>query len=508
MNPPTTTIEDLPPEMICELFKNLPLKDLIACSRVNKRWHSLYAGFKVDTLVVLDKFYVNISKWTYLNRRFRDHEMCDAELFNRLADHPSRSKHLKRLALLCGEEEVDSSKLKSFSQLQHLEIIAYREAALNLSELEVLVFHHSTYQRRSIDCPKLRVLVYEEFRTDNMLNVKQPETIRELQTDMFGPKLDRFKNVECLVTLEIKAISMATLQSLPGLKKLHFDENIERAFQKFDPYKAGALDRMRRALRELLGHVKQLKRADLQFRFAGFELTKIELDEIHFDVQVKEEDVQSNFSYRYEWVCNESVYLKNYHLIELDALHFIRKVNYSRLMDNVTGDLPADFFEKFAGVEEVSAGAAVQDDRHFRWFLKSLRSCRTLSLAGSQLGGDFYAYHLPRLAPSLDSLGMSAYDPTGLLFDFDFLYQLPSLSWLSISGALSLETIRSLVDLFEDLGEDTQVHFEFECKDREIYVEKTNFGWWYVCEGDREPAELWDQKALFDCLEAYQTEEF
>ena len=503
MNPPAT-IEDLPPEMICELFKHLPLKDLLACSLVNKRWHSIFAGFKVHTLVV-DEFDVydlaNIDKWTYPNRRFGDHELCDAALFNRLADHP-RSKHVKRL--LC--HVADPVKLKSFSQLQHLEIVGVKssdERTFSHSELEVLVFAYNNYRRLSINCPKLRVLVYEEYGSDNRLDVKQPETIRELRTNLIGAKLAPFKSVQYLVTLEIKAISRATLQSLPGLKKLHFDEDIERAFQKFDPYEAGALDRMKRTLHEFLGHVQQLKRADLQFRFAGFELTDITLDQIDFDMQVEKGQ---------ETVYNESVYLKNYHLIEPDALHFIREVNYSRLMNNVAGDLPACFFEKFAGVDKVHTSAAVQDDRHFRWFLKSLRSCTSLWLAYSQLGADFFEYHLQRLVPSLDTLGMSAYDPTGRLLDFDFLYELPRLSRLSIVDKLSLAVIRSLAGLFEKL--EANVEFDFECEGRGFLAEKPRYGHvWIVYEEEREedgrvlwPVQVFPElKNLFDWLEKYQT---
>ena len=39
--------------------------------------------------------------------------------------------------------------------------------------------------------------------------------------------------------------------------------------------------------REFLGDVKQLKRADFQFTFAGFQLTKISLEEIDFGVFVR-----------------------------------------------------------------------------------------------------------------------------------------------------------------------------------------------------------------------------
>ena len=496
LNPPAT-IEDLPPEMICELFKHLPLKDLLACSLVNKRWHSIVGYFKVHTLVVLDKGYTNIRKWTYPNRKFQDHELCDAELFNRLADHP-RSKHVKRLALLSGKHRLDS-QLKSFSQLQHLEIFrGYSEITFSHSELEVLVFHHSIYQPRSIDCPKLRVLVYDEYGRESLLNVKQPETIRELRTNMFGSKLDRFKSVQYLVTWKIEAISRATLQSLPGLKKLHFDEDIAGAFWSFRPNEAGALDRMKRTLHEFLGHVQQLKRADFQFRFAGLKLTETTLDQIDFDVQVEKGR---------EVVYNESVYLKNYHLIESDALHFICKLDYNRLM-SVGEDLPADFFERFAGVDKVRASAAVQDDRHFVWFLTSLRSCKRLWLADSQLSRDFFEYDLPIFVPSVTVLRMSAYDSFGLLFDFDFLYKLRHLKKLSISDALSLDAIRSFADLFESLR-DTKIHFEFECLGRSVSVEKLThpYPMWNIHDEEKEPLEWLDQEECLEHLEEIETEQ-
>ena len=88
------------------------------------------------------------------------------------------------------------------------------------------------------------------------------------------------------------------------------------------------------------------------------------LDEIDFGVQEE----------RRASVSSEYGYLKNHQLIEPDALHFIRELDYSRLMSNVTGELLACFFQKFAGVEEICTEAAVEDVRHFRWFLKSVDS--------------------------------------------------------------------------------------------------------------------------------------
>ena len=71
--------------------------------------------------------------------------------------------------------------------------------------------------------------------------------------------------------------------------------------------------------------------------------------------------------------------MKNYHLINPDAVHFVRKLDYSLLMTNVVGEFPRCFFQKFSGIKEVHArGAFVRDAWHFLWFLKV--SHRDLSL--------------------------------------------------------------------------------------------------------------------------------
>ena len=486
-------IDDLPPEMICELFKHLQLKDLFVCSMVNKRWRSIYAAFKVSTLVVLDAEFDQITKWGYPDRKFEDHQLCDPELFSRLADQPLLS-NLKRLALLCGWDRFDVDKLQSFSQLVHLEVSCrLPKLNLNLSELEVLVSRRTNFDPLSIDCPKLRVLVYDEYRNASLLNVKNPETIRELKTNMFGPKLAPFKSVERLVTREIGAISRSTLQSLPKLKELRYNESIADAFWQFKDA-SGTLNRMKRTLSEFLDDVKALRRYDFQFRFVGFQLSKTMLDQI--DVQVEGGR---------ETVCNESVYLKNYQLIERDALHFITKLDYTRLLSNVTGELPACFFQKFAGVDEVLTTAAVEDAGHFRWFLVSLRSLRSLWLDRSELGQEFYD-QLPKCARSLLQLSMSAYDKRGQLMSFDFLRKFPRLNLFSIYQHLSFETIESLISLFEDL-DDVEVYFRFGFNGRSVSVTKTRYDLWLVFDGERDREVMsGNLEDLLDCLEKLQNE--
>ena len=451
MNPPATRklrarqtnrpaiIEDLPPEMICELFKHLSVVDLATCSQVNKRWRSIYAAFKVEALAVTNDVE---DKWIYSNRKIEEFEFCRPEHFSKLADQPLLS-NLKQLALFRRSKQFALDQLQSFTKLVHLEIVVHpRDEALNHPELSVLVFHHSISSSLSIDCPKLRVLVYEEHEPSNLLDVKHPEAIRELQTNMVGPKLDRFKSVQYLVTPEIEAISRATLQSLPGLKKLHFDEDIAGAFWSFRPNEAGALDRMKLTLREFLNDAKALRMFGFQLRFAGLRITTETLDQIDFGVRVEAGR---------EKVCNEYVYLKNYDLIEQDAMRCIREVNYGRW--NAVGEFPVSFGQKFTGIETVFLGdKPVQDARDFGLFLKSLKFLKDLRLDSSEskLGQRFFD-QLPTFAPSLAKLYMEAHDQAGRLFNFKFVFKLPRFRELTLAGHLTYGESVSVARLSDDL---------------------------------------------------------
>ena len=94
MNPPTTvsttSIEDLPSEMISKLFYHLPPKDLAACSMVNKRWQSIYAAFKLHRLVAnsYHDFDRVLSSWWDSNETIREAERCEIKIFFRMVDKP------------------------------------------------------------------------------------------------------------------------------------------------------------------------------------------------------------------------------------------------------------------------------------------------------------------------------------------------------------------------------------------------------------------------------------
>lgn len=110
----TTAIEDLPPEMVTELFRLVfdpkNPNDIVACSTVNKRWHSIYSTFRVDRLVAVDDVHFYLSKWCYSDQKIDEKELCRPEMFARLADQPLLS-NLKYLGLCGKSSQFDLAKL-------------------------------------------------------------------------------------------------------------------------------------------------------------------------------------------------------------------------------------------------------------------------------------------------------------------------------------------------------------------------------------------------------------
>ena len=436
----TAVIDDLPPEMVCELFKYLPPKDLAVCSMVNKRWHSIYTAFKLHSLVVIGHPDYDINQWNYPVRRIEETERCSSAMFRRLVEKPLLS-NLRRLALPAPSSEFDLNELNRFKRLVHLEICIEDsdevKVHLNLPQLKVLVFYN-LYDNRalSIDCPQLSTLLYNGERDEKLLEVKHPETITMLETNLLGPQLATFKNVECLVTDRFELIKV-TLLSLPRLRELRYIRDIKGLVEEEFDNGVGTIDRVKQTLSEFVDEAKKLRGRDFQFSFSGFQLIKVDVEQIDFGLEVYDDES--------DWGYNEYVYMENYHLIEPGALQFIFRVNYSCLVFYATGEFPRCFFQKFTGIEHVSTSAKVQDVDHFLWFLKSLRSLKGLELGRTGLGQEFYD-QLPESVPSLRSLELrDGHCVNQLQLNFDFISDLKHLSDLRIYSPLSLSCATSLL---------------------------------------------------------------
>ena len=450
MSSSPATIDDLPAEMIHEVFNYLSLKDLTVCSMVNKRWQSIYSDYRVDSLVVTytnSMSELDFSKWYNSNRRLSDSRQCTHKVFILLVNR-QLLMGLKHLTFWYTPPGFDLNVLNKFSQLVHLEIHSPKTegeaegkaVTLNLPMLNVLLLWFPDERSSvSVDCPLLKVLAYyerysvpeEEYRLD----VKHPETIWKLETNMFGPKLAPFKKVECLVTETFQVISRNTLLSLPSLRELQFNQPIHDVFLSEYSLLFDSPDRLKELLSEFLDDLQELKGPDFRFTFAGFQMTKWALKQMDFCFQ---ENARSIF--------NELVYIKNQDLIDPDAsLDFITTFNYSRLMQ-AEREIPSWFFKRFTEIHRVETGSdKVQDPEHFRWFLSSLRTLSNLDLKNSELGHEFYD-QLPTIAPQLNYLLTDKYYcRKDEQLNFDFVFKFRSLETLWIMQELPPELVSPLM---------------------------------------------------------------
>lgn len=467
MNSPTS-IYDLPPEMICELYKHLPARDLVACSMVSKRWHSIYTGFRLYKLVVIDDLDNYPIKWRYSDqRKSDDQKVCDPSTFPRLAGKPLLSS-LQHLALFVEDYEYkfDLNELNTFGQLLSLKVdmrcLGRAPVRLCLPKLKLLAFRQINYScPLSVHCPQLSVLVYRnEPEYVDLLRVDRPGTIKKLDTDMFDTKLTPFKSVECLITQEFKVISKATLLSLAELNELHYNASIRTASED----SRRSFDQITQKLRKFIEDARVLRGSGFLFRFAGFQLTSTMLDDIDFGVRASAARLGSWCNSSLQWNSNEYLYLKNYQLIDPDAtLEFINQFNYNFLGNRIK-DIPIDFFRRFTGIEWVGAHGEVQNENHFLWFLKSLRSLRELYLYRSQLAQEFYD-QLPASAHLLKKLSLNEQKP----LNFVFITKLLRLSYLSINLKLSFESLASLLRWVGGLAEGS---FSFEWNEKWLFIRK------------------------------------
>ena len=473
-----TTIEDLPVEMISELFKHLPPTDLAACSMVNKSWHSVYAAFKVDSLVATASPYRHWFQWYHSGRIVRQEELCYL-YFGRLADQ-SLFSNLKHLALFTDffhsakKNTFDLNRLNRFSQLVQLEIdgcLGKKAVKLNLSELRVLAFHRVNDRcSLSIDCPVLSVLLYRgEPKAKRLLKVKQAETVKKLETDMFGPKLKPFKCIECLVTKTMSAINEATLQLLPELKELRCNETIMELQKEFDQHSCST-EALKSQLGQFLETLEELGRSNFQFIVSGLQI----------DEEMLYEEIDFFWPKKPDWVkmSDEYFYIKNLHLIgPNETLDFVEQLNYTTLLENQVGMAPKSFFRKFTGAKEVNAEGTVEYPSHFLCFLESLSSLKLLDLRHTELGQDLYD-QLPASAPRLVQLNL--YECVAgckdvkkcaceLKLNFDFIGKLPHMGCIYILQGITFESMTSLIQWVDKLK---VVEFEFIVKAERFIVEK------------------------------------
>lgn len=451
------TIGGLPPEMILQIFRHLQLNDLVRIKRVCSLWNELIGTMKIERLFVS----LNLDakeRWYYSSRPCRTVEFCHPRLFIAQCKKPilSNLKYLKfntDIAIwnIGSSVDFDLNEVNTFSGLVQLEMaFSCGNLNLNLPNLEVLSLDPGNYLYEiHLNCRRLRVLSYGEAYDKDLLRVEHPDSVRVLESQMYGARLARFRHLECLrrTSFQFGFLDVTTMLKLKKLKAFHYDHSID-AFVNND------FDKIKRILKNFMQQKRMAGRSALKFYFAGLQLIDEKLDDIDFCLETRNGR---------DFIAAERLYTKHYDRLQ-DELEFVQEVNYSRLFRLVDG-LPADYFRRFCNLRMVTAECPL-NEQHLLDFLKRVNWLRWLTLYGlaSQAFFDslphffslshFYLYAQTDKQIDRDT-EHNRPENQEIELDFSFLGKFEKLNRFEIERSLSLESARTLISAFQSL---TRLH--------------------------------------------------
>lgn len=438
-------INDLPSNLLIEIFKYLSLIDRVKLRPICKLWNELLPKVKTERLSV-DPFLYYKERWYHSNRPCRESELCDPDLFV-VQFKKSALMGLKYLKLnyrLTNDhnklKDFDLSQLNAFTQLIQLDIDYYQAAdlQLNLSNLQIFALRWHKNCRLYLNTPKLEALRYNEPADSDLLSVERPESIRVLDTAMFGAKLARFPNLERLryMHYDPRSIDSATLLALDQLKEVYYDFRITH-------FEHGSFDKMKKALQEFMRQKRALGRTVLKVYFVGLQLIADDLSDIEFGLETRKKG---------SFMPIEKLYMRHYDRLQ-DEMRFVWQVNYSRLFASVDV-LPTDYFTRFFNLSRVSASCPL-NEAHFLDFLRKIYRLEWLKVYDCDLSQEFFNT-LPEFK-SLTRLVMikteTRKDREGyeINLNFAFVGQFHEMRVLTIHEDLSLLSLQSFLPALQNL---------------------------------------------------------
>lgn len=409
------SFEDLPLEMICEIFQKLSLSDLINCKQVDKRCYHAVEMIRVRGLSVKD------------NKGSNNPDYCHPNLLNNLLN---REKLIIINKLVClkikhFDHKFDYQKINLFKELVHLEMLPVSNLQFSLSKLEILKFNSVNIYKIDLNCPKLQELHYTEWEDVNALVLKNPETIKKLHCNFYGKKLERFRCLEQLESIfcygGFKLLIDDTVWKLLFLNSINFKDSIDhlRFFWVSVP---GINNNL--LLQVKVGILLQdfnrqriLKNSKLVLCFAGLRLTSsASIERLIFQKESGE-------------ISEEMLYANNWQLLE-ETVPFVENVNYSLLVKQFDLRIPEDYFKRFFNLRKVFVTERLQDENHFLSFLTDLQKpLKELNLANSILSQSA-CDQLPKICPALVSFGFANMAQCQL--NFSFLSKFKKLDRLAI----------------------------------------------------------------------------
>lgn len=231
----TLSFANLPPLVIKKIWKYLPLRDIVACGRVNKWWLEVYNDLQVRR--------INLSEGCemYYSLRAEADESADDDLispscYRQLFLQPQLA-NLRVFIIRCFAIEFDLNVVNRFRHLIHLEISANfgvynlrtrekpRNIILNLPNLRRFIFTRTDWRTLIVNSEDIEFVQLTGCVMPGLTWITYPNRVTSLSTDgRIDYLVNEYSNVETLYIRYDFQVGESVFDYLPNLKQVYYED--------------------------------------------------------------------------------------------------------------------------------------------------------------------------------------------------------------------------------------------------------------------------------------------
>lgn len=455
-------MDDLPNEMLLDIFLRTPVDQILLCKQVCKRWLAVIDSMiHLSSLVIHDRYhYPILCRWFATNEFVYDqpYRISSRPLeVLKFRPHQPMFSNLKRLHIYYRSVTINS--INCLDRLEILEISnstlkARKTIEISLPNLRVLNLDdiRTNLQDLVIDAPKLERFQYNTYFPRTV--IKHPESIKEFYSNYFELFMLDLFNLEHVYLRRFYEYSDQILLKLKHLKTFHFNYHDLEGLMQFKPQKAA------------------LKLKNPQIYFLGVNSDAFPLINLDF-VQDWAEEVApfdyDNYGYRINAETIE-FYSSNYPYLA-DRLYYIRQVDYSLLENHFQqgkfGGTPLELVKRLVCLDELELSDELRDSDQFVDLLRHCKYLPSLKVTAPFMAQSFFDEILVEHCPVIESLTIQNQNQ----LNFDFLLKFKDLQNLTIKQQLSSDLIEKMYSRFEYLK---TLKFRFKGSSVEIRFPQRN----------------------------------
>ena len=447
----STNLNQLPTEVICLIFKNLAIKDILRCELVCQKWNYFVKCLNIQKLVITKRKEEKVNKWFFSN------EICDSlstitkkNLNFKCKLEDSFMINLKQLKIINSSDDCKSDRRKNFPLLANIDFVN-KLTNLELLEISKIEFKDKFEKENVIEItitlPLLKYLAIEKDYSSIKLNTPSLSSFKGIGSinniDFIFPDkithlyFNSYSYTLCYEKGKFKNLQYFFINDLIYVNVVDFLTNLSKVKElSICPYRKYGFNSSKRYFLEFLEQKKKLNRTDLKL--------------IYYGVLVEDAAQLDNYEFKKDLV---KLHIQNYSKLNEKELRWIKEINYSSLIescDNQIDRIPKDFHSKFVEIKKVIISDNLDDEHHLMNFLKGFKKVNTLKIQKhSQSLSESFFEKLLTNCPQIRSLNFDKSN-RNCNINYNFIFQFKNL--FSLSTCQRLEE-NFIVKVFKEFDE-------------------------------------------------------